>query len=110
MSGSAVLERRYQAKLIKKIEAMLPGCMILKNDSSYRQGIPDLIVLYGPYWAMLEVKASEDADFQPNQAYYVSELNNMGYSAFIYPEIEEDVLDELQQALSPRRRSRYSQR
>jgi hypothetical protein len=103
-------ERAYQAGLIKKLRQIFPGCMILKNDSSYLQGVPDLIVLFGPYWAMLEVKASARAAFQPNQEYYISQLNEMGFAAVVYPEIEEEVLHDLQQALQPRRSARVPKR
>lgn len=103
-------ERYYQRRVIKRLRDEFPGCLILKNDSSYMQGVPDLIVLYGPYWAMLEIKVSEDAPFQENQAYYVSELNHMGYAAFIYPENEDEVFHDLQLALKPRRSARISQR
>ena len=99
-------ERRYQAELIKRLREMFPGCLILKNDSSYMQGVPDLIILYHDRWGMLEVKASANSPFKPNQAYYVSELNSMSFAAFIYPENEEDVLHDLQQTLKPRRKAR----
>lgn len=101
-------ERTYQPRVIKRLREEFPGCLILKNDSSYMQGVPDLIVLYGPYWAMLEVKANKDSAFQPNQAYYVSELNHMGYAAFIFPENEDEVFRDLQRALQPRRPTRVS--
>lgn len=94
-----MLERDYQARLIKKIKRMLPGCLILKNDSDYLQGIPDLLILYGPRWAALEVKPSRDAPNQPNQVYYVCEMHDMSFAAFIYPDNEAEVLDALQQAL-----------
>lgn len=105
-----VLERDYQAKLIKKIQRRFPGCMVLKNDSDYIQGIPDLLVLYEDRWAALEVKPSRDAPNQPNQTYYVCELDDMSFAAFIYPENEEDVLYALQQALRLGRPTRVSQR
>jgi hypothetical protein len=108
--GKAMQERVYQARLIKKLRLMFDGCYILKNDSSYLQGVPDLIILFGPYWAMLEVKVSADAGFQPNQQYYISELNDMGFAAVIFPENEEAVLRELQQALDPRRAARVPKR
>lgn len=103
-------ENVYQAKVIKRLRKEFPGCMILKNDSGYMQGIPDLIILYGSYWAMLEVKVSETAEFQPNQAYYVSELNHMSFAAFIYPENEDEVFRDLQQSLAPRGTARPAQR
>lgn len=93
-----MLESVYQARLIKKLNRLFPGCVILKNDSGYLQGIPDLLVLFGDRWAMLEVKPSEDSPAQPNQPYYVDKLDHMSFAAFIYPENERDVLDALQQA------------
>lgn len=104
-----MLESTYQARLIKKLRKMLPGCVILKNDSSYMQGIPDLIILFCDRWAMLEVKTSADADQQPNQEWYIIELNRMSYAAFIFPSNEREVLRELQRALQPRGSSRISQ-
>src|SRR6187397_1041296 len=81
-----VTENAYQARLIRKLKRLFPGCEILKNDSGYRQGILDLTILFGPFWAMLEVKASEDAPLRPNQGYYVKKLNDMSFAAIIYPE------------------------
>ena len=101
-------ENVYQARVIKRLREEFPDCYILKNDANYMQGVPDLIVLYLDRWAMLEVKASVDSSFQPNQAYYVSELNHMSFAAFIYPENEDEVFRDLQSALAPRRSSRSS--
>jgi hypothetical protein len=100
-----VAERHYQAALIKKLRNLFNGIIILKNDSSYMQGVPDLILLFGPYWAMLEVKAHKASPFQPNQEYYLGVLNEMGFAACIYPENESEVLNALQQAFRLRRPS-----
>jgi hypothetical protein len=98
-----VTEAQYQAKVIKKLKLIFPGCSIMKTDSSYRQGFPDLLILWHKNWASLEVKISPDADRQPNQDYYVERLNDMSFAAYIYPENEEEVLNALQQAFeSPR--------
>src|SRR6478752_6088353 len=96
--SDAVLEARYQAGLIPRIEARLPGCLVVKNDSSYLQGIPDLTIFYRANWAMLEVKAYEGAPEQPNQRWYIELVDDMSFGAFIYPENEEEVLHDLQQA------------
>lgn len=90
-------ENRFQSKLIKDLESLFPGCIILKNDSSYRQGIPDLTIFYQDKWATLEVKKNRTASHQPNQDYYVDQMNKMSFSRFIYPENKEEVLHELQQ-------------
>ena len=93
-----MLERDYQAKLIKKLRRLFHGCFILKNDTDYLQGVPDLLVLYKNMWAMLEVKPHVNADQEPNQGYYIDQLDQMSFAAFIYPENEKEVLDDLQQA------------
>ena len=93
-----MLESKFQADLIKDIKTMFPGCVVMKNDSSYIQGIPDLLVLYNDRWASLECKKSEGARKQPNQEYYVEKLDSMSFSRFIFPENKEEVLRELQSA------------
>lgn len=93
-----MLESKFQADLIKDIKNMFPGCVVMKNDSSYIQGIPDLLVLYNDRWASLECKKSESARKQPNQEYYVEKLDSMSFSRFIFPENKEEVLRELQSA------------
>jgi hypothetical protein len=95
-----MLERVYQADLIHKLKKIFPGCIVLKNDSGYTQGIPDLLILVGDKWAMLEVKTSPSSEKRPNQVYFVEKLNEMSYAAFIYPENEEEVIHDLQQALA----------
>jgi len=93
-------EAQYQAKLIKRIKKQFPGCIVMKNDSSYQQGVPDLSIFVGPHWAALEVKDSEDAATQANQPHFVERMNEMSYAAFIYPENEEEVLSEMERAFA----------
>lgn len=92
------LESKFQSDLIKELKVRFPGCIVLKNDANYMQGIPDLLILFKSYWAMLEVKKSYEDSLtpQPNQAYYVELFDSMSFSAFIYPENKEDVLNALQ--------------
>lgn len=103
-------ERSYQTGLIQRISRCLPGCVILKNDTDYIQGIPDLLVLYQDRWAMLEVKASEDSPIRPNQEHYIEKFNGMSFAAFVYPENEEAVLNALQYTFSAPRSTRVSKR
>lgn len=95
------LESKFQAKLIDELKHLFPGCIVLKNDPNYLQGIPDLTILYKDKWATLEVKKSANATHQPNQNYYVDNMNHMSFSRFIYPENKEVVLNELQQSFRP---------
>lgn len=91
-------ESAFQSALIGELQKIFPGCMVLKNDALYYQGIPDLLVLYNDKWAMLECKRSFNAHHQPNQDYYIDKFDNMSFARFISPENKEEVLDELQQA------------
>lgn len=90
-------ENQFQSALIKELKKMFPGCMVLKNDSSYYQGIPDLLVLYRDRWAMLECKRSDSSSHRPNQDYYIEKLGKMSFASFISPENKEEVLHDLQQ-------------
>ena len=91
-------ENKYQAKLVKRLKDTFPGCIVLKNDPNYIQGIPDLTVLYKQHWALLECKREDKASKRPNQAFYISQAKDMSYGAFIYPENEEEIMNDLQQA------------
>lgn len=93
-------ESQFQAQLIKKLNKMFPGIIVLKNDPNYIQGIPDLILLYKNRWAALEVKRGAIASVRPNQAHYVRTMHAMSYAAFIYPENESEILSEVQQSLT----------
>ena len=105
-----VLERNFQHDLIVELKELFAGCIILKNDPNYQQGIPDLIILFEDKWAALEGKRSRDAPLRPNQAYYVGRMDKMSFSAFIYPENKEEILDALQLAFGVIRSTRISKR
>lgn len=90
-----MLESKFQSKVIKELKDRLPGCMVLKNDPTYIQGVPDLLVLYKDKWAALEVKRNASAKHQPNQDYYVNKMNEMSHSAFIFPENKDEVINSI---------------
>ena len=89
-------ESKFQSNLIKKLKSKFIGCIIMKNDANYIQGIPDILILYKDKWAALENKKSRTASHRPNQEYYVELMNKMSFARFICPENEEEVLNELQ--------------
>ena len=91
-------ENKFQARLIKELKNRFAGCRVTKLDSSYIQGIPDLLILYKNKWATLECKKSAMSALRPNQKYYVNMMNAMSFSRFIYPENMEVVLNELQRS------------
>jgi hypothetical protein len=102
------LERNFQAKLIKELRQLFEGCLVIKLDPTYIQGLPDLLVLHKKKWASLECKKTASARKQPNQDYYVGLMNKMSFSRFISPENKEEVLSDLQQTFKPTRRARIS--
>ena len=103
-------ENEFQADFIKELKYEFPGCIVLKNDPNYIQGIPDTLVLYKNMWAAFEIKISEDAPHRPNQDYYVNLMNDMSFAKFVYPENKEEILDELQRTFRVRRTSRLPRR
>ena len=93
MGSSSKLERDFQSNLIKEL--------VMKLDSSYIQGIPDLLILYKNKWGTLECKKNARSKRQPNQEYYVKQMDDMSFSRFICPENKEEVLDELRESFRP---------
>lgn len=98
MGNSKPFERDFQRKVVARLRDEL-GAIVLKNDSSLKQGAPDLTVLLpGGRVALLEVKrkAPTSSDYRPNQEWYLEKLRSMRhYAAVIHPGNEEDVLDAL---------------
>jgi len=91
-------ESDFQSGLIDELYERFPGCVVMKNDARYIQGIPDLTVLYQNKWAVLEDKREQNAPHQPNQDYYIGKLNDMSFASFIYPENKEEVLNAMEQS------------
>ena len=103
-------ESGFQARLIRTLKERFPGCVVLKNDANYIQGIPDLTIFYNDRWAMLECKRSENESHQPNQDYYVERMDDMSFARFIFPENMEEVLYELERSLKTSRSTRFFKR
>lgn len=91
------LESQFQSKLIKELKNTFDGCLVMKLDPTYLQGVPDLLILHNDRWAALECKRSEDAPHQPNQDYYVSKMDGMSFSRFVSPENKDRVMSELKE-------------
>lgn len=92
-------ESKFQSDLIKEIKDRFPGSIVLKNDADYCQGIPDLTVFYKNRWATLECKKDKKSPHRPNQEYYVDKMSEMSFSAFIFPENKEEVLNDMERSL-----------
>lgn len=103
-------ESQFERDLIIELEGLFPGCVILKNNPNFFQGIPDRLILYRDRWAAFEVKDRPTAKHQQNQDYYVDLFNKMSFAAFVYPQNKEWFINELQKALRPDRGARLSKR
>lgn len=95
-------ESRFQRRLIQDLRRMFPDCIILKNDPTYLQGVPDLLILWKNRWAALECKQNQFAVRGVNQVHYVSVMDKMSFASFIYPENRDRVLHALQYAFKSR--------
>jgi hypothetical protein len=91
---STKLENKYQSELRERIMAIFPDAQILKNDSAYLTGVPDLTILHRNKWAWLEVKREPPGpnDFRPNQEYYVAWAAERSFGATVFPQNENEVL------------------
>lgn len=96
-----MLEGAYKTALTKRINKRWGSrVVVVRLDSALKQGVPDMLLLFhGGFWAALEGKTSAKSKIQPNQPYYVDLMDKLCFAAFIYPENEEAVLNELQQEL-----------
>ena len=93
-------ESEFQSRLIKELKERFPGCVVMKNDSGHNQGIPDISILFGARYGVLECKRSLKSPHRPNQDWYVGRINCMGgFARFICPENKEAVLNELESSL-----------
>jgi len=95
---SSKLESSFALDLKDELKRRFPDCVIMKLDPNQIQGIPDLLVLWGKYWAVLETKRGSRSSRQANQEYYVELFDEMSFSAFVHPLNCQDVLDDMERA------------
>jgi len=93
-------EGKFKEKLIGEIEKELPGCIVTKLEADFKNGIPDILILYNGKWATLEAKKdiSEVTKQRPNkmaQDNYVATMDKMSFSRYVYPQNKKEIIDEL---------------
>lgn len=93
------LESKFQKEFTDALEEKFPGCLIIKGNSSYRQGLPDWLMLHQDNWAAFEIKRNKNAKRSDSQSYYVNKMNDMSYASFVDPENYREVISEVQQTL-----------
>ena len=94
------LEAQFKKRFIDRFKNRMDELEIpleVEQQKSNRRSWLDTIFLGPCVWAMLEFKKDEDANHQPNQDYYVDKLNRMCYAAFVSPENEEMVFNEMEE-------------
>lgn len=101
-----MLENKFKQNLVKELKERFPGCMVLHLDPNEIQGVPDILILNGSKWAVLEGKRSEKAPHRPNQDYYITKMNEMSYAAFVYPENKEEIINDLERTFASERSAR----
>lgn len=97
----ANLEADFQSDLVKEIEEIFPGCVVLVKPGFYILGFPDLLVLYKNQWAALECKRktpTKASDFEPGQEWWLEKLDAVGFASMICPENRKEILDEMVRA------------
>lgn len=92
------LESDFQKYFREALESILPGCIILKNDPTLRQGFPDLILLYKNKYAVFEMKRNSKSSKRPNQQYYIDYLGQWVIARIVSPENYKEVLNEVQRS------------
>lgn len=103
-------EGRFKTVFLKDLDDLYPDSQVLFNDSSYLQGVPDILFLCCDFWAMFEAKESATAAHRPNQPYYIEQFNRWSFAAFVYPENKEEILHALQLAHRTHRSARVPKR
>lgn len=69
-------EKKLQSEIIRFLQSR--GAYVLKNDATYRQGVPDLSFWHPDLSGMIEVKAYENSPYQPLQHRTIQKLDAMG--------------------------------
>jgi len=98
-----MLEATFKARFIERLRCRLRGVDLDIIHNTTGNSKPDLIILGSPNWAALEFKKTARSKTRPNQPYHVERMNAKSYARFVYPTIEEEVLDELEELFTPSR-------
>lgn len=68
-------EKKLQSDIIKFLQSK--GAYVLKNDATYRQGVPDLSFFHPDLVGFIEVKAHDKSLFQPLQQKTIQKLQDL---------------------------------
>lgn len=100
--GRRALESKFQSSVKHELEKRYPGCLVRKNPPGQENGFPDLVMYYGPVWAMFECKREKKAAHRPNQDWWIERLDQMSFARLIFPENREEVMAALDEFVNGR--------
>ena len=70
------MEKKLQAEIVRFLKGK--GAYVLKNDATYRQGVPDLAFWHPDLTGFIEVKANAKSPYQPLQKPTIAKLKGIG--------------------------------
>lgn len=93
-------ERKLQSEIIDFLKSR--GAYVMKNDASYRQGVPDLSFWHPDLSGFIEVKLNEKSHYQPLQKATIKKLQDMGiFCEVIHSENWDTWITRLDQWMGP---------
>jgi hypothetical protein len=69
-------EKKLQTEIINLLKGR--GAYVLKNDATYRQGVPDLSFWHPDLSGFIECKANSKSPYQPLQKATIAKLQGIG--------------------------------
>lgn len=93
------MEAKTQKRLIQYLKGK--GCYVIKTrpGAGIPVGCPDILFLFKDFWGAIEVKASENAVWQPLQKPTLEKLASWSWARKVYPENVDEVIAELNDIL-----------
>lgn len=89
------LEKDFQSKFLAKLRKLGCKCYKQQMNATTRAGTPDVIVLLGPVWIMLEFKKAKNSPKRPGQQKNIDWANEVSFGWFVYPENADEVYEQI---------------
>lgn len=89
------LEKDFQAKFLTKLRKLGCKCYKQQMNATTRAGTPDVIVLLGPVWIMLEFKKAKNSPKRPGQQRNIDWANEVSFGWFVDPSCADEVYEQI---------------
>ena len=93
------LEKDFQAKFLTRLRKLGCKCYKQQMNATTRAGTPDVIVLVGPVWIMLEFKKSKNSPKRPGQQRNIDWAKENSFGWFVYPGVENEVYEAIKELI-----------